>query len=246
VGRAKAVLRALLPPVVVSATRRVRRHLRLLGRGLSSPDPLLSDGVVGLRLIDKRDLNTIERAARDSEIRRRFGLLKARPSEYLARYREASRDGSAAAFAICDEGGECFGIVMVELRDAGRAELGYWLLPEGRGRGRATRALRLVSRWALSQPEIARLQLSTSPENTASQRVAERSGFKLEGVLRSYHEVGGHREDAVFFSLLPGDLDEGAEGDELGSVRSGRDAPHRHAPHEHAAGARDDLRSRQG
>jgi RimJ/RimL family protein N-acetyltransferase len=170
----------------------------------------LSDGVVELRLIEKRDLDTVRRAARDSEIRRRFGLLKESPSEYFARYREASRAGSGAAFAICDVGGECAGFVTVELREAGRAELGYWLLPEGRGRGRATRALRLVSRWALSQPDVARLELSTSPENTASQRVAERSGFRREGVLRSYHVVDGRREDAVFFSLLPGDLDERA------------------------------------
>ncbi len=176
----------------------------------SSQDRSLSDGVVELRLIDKRDLDTIKRAARDSEIRPRFGLLKVRPSEYFAHYREASRAGRGAAFMICDVGGECFGLVTVEWRDAGRAELGYWLLPEGRGQGHATRALRLASRWALSQPGVARLELATSPENTASQRVAERSGFRREGVLRSYHVVDGRREDAVFFSLLPGDLDEHA------------------------------------
>jgi [ribosomal protein S5]-alanine N-acetyltransferase len=67
-----------------------------------------------------------------------------------------------------------------------------------------------VSHWALSQPDVARLELSTSPDNAASQRVAERSGFRREGVLRSYHVVDGRREDAVFFSLLPDDLDERA------------------------------------
>jgi RimJ/RimL family protein N-acetyltransferase len=194
--------------MVVWAARRVRRRLRLLGTAPSSEEPSLSDGVVELRLIDKRDLDTIKRAARDPEVGRRFGLLKARPSEYFTRYRELSRAGSGAAFAICDVGGDCCGVVTVERRDPGRVELGYWLLPEGRGRGRATRALRLVSRWALSQPGVARLELGTSPENTASQRVAERSGFRREGVLRSYHVVNGRREDAVFFSLVPADLDD--------------------------------------
>jgi RimJ/RimL family protein N-acetyltransferase len=133
-----------------------------------------------------------------------------KPSEYLAHYQNALRNGTGAALAIRDVGGECFGLVWIELRTSGRAEVGYWLLPEGRGRGRATRALQLVSRWALSQPRIARLELSTSPENTASQRVAERSYFQREGVFRSHHEVGGRRGDAVFFSLLPGNLDERA------------------------------------
>ena len=100
------------------------------------------------------------------------------------------------------------GLAIAENRDAGRVELGYWLLPEGRGRGRATRAVQLVSRWALSQPGVARLELATASENTASQRVAERSGFQREGVLRSYNLVDGSREDAVFFSLLPGELEE--------------------------------------
>jgi hypothetical protein len=72
--------------------------------------------------------------------------------------------------------------------------------------------LRLLSRWALTQPGVARLQLSTSLENTASQRVAERSGFQREGVLRSYNEVDGCREDAVSFSLLLDELDERPQG----------------------------------
>jgi RimJ/RimL family protein N-acetyltransferase len=207
VGRAKAFLRAVLPPVVVSAVRRVRHRFRRR-IALSPAEPPLSDGVIELRLIDERDIDTIRRAADDSEIRRRFGVLKAKPAEYFERYRELSRCGGGAAFAICDVGNGGFGLVTVERRDQGRAELGYWLLAEGRGRGRATRAVRLVSRWALSQPGIARLELSTAPDNKASQRVAQRSGFRREGVLRSYHVVNGRREDAVSFSLLPGDLDE--------------------------------------
>ena len=173
---------------------------------LSPPDQPLTDGVVELRPIDERDLPVVERAARDPEIARRFGLSKTNGRRYVAGYRAAGREGRAAAFAISDVGGEPFGQVMVELRDAGRADVGYWLLAEGRGRGRATRALRLVSRWALGQPGVARLQLWTSPENTASQRVAERSGFQREGVLRSYGEVDGRRVDAVFYSLLPSDV----------------------------------------
>ena len=84
--------------------------------------------------------------------------------------------------------------------------MGYWLLPEGRGRGYATRSVRLLSEWALSSLGIARLQLWTEPDNVASQRVAERSGYVKEGVLRSYRERNGHRFDAVFYSLLPSDL----------------------------------------
>jgi len=139
----------------------------------------------------------IGRAARDSEICRRFGLSK--PSEYLAHYQNASRDGTGAALAIRDVGGECFGLVTIELHASGRAEVGYWLLPEGRGRGRATRALQLVSRWALTQPGVTRLELSTSPDNVASQRwpsaaaLSVRASFGRSRVLRRRRWLGCRR-----------------------------------------------------
>jgi RimJ/RimL family protein N-acetyltransferase len=203
----KGFLHAVLPPFVVSAVRRIRCRPRVPGMALSSPVVPLTDGVVELRPIDKRDLELIERGARNPEIRREFTLLRLKPSSYLARYRKASREKCAAALAICEPGGECFGLVTAEAHDRGKVELGYWMLPEGRGRGRAKRAVRLVSRWALSQPGVDRLQLATSPKNTASQRVAEYSGFQREGLLRSYQVVNGRREDAVFYSLLPDELD---------------------------------------
>jgi RimJ/RimL family protein N-acetyltransferase len=206
----KGFLHAVLPPFVVSALRWVRRRPRVPGMALFSPGVPLTDGVVELRPINKRDLELIERGARDPEIRREFTLLRLRPSRFIARYRKASRERCAAAFAICDPEGECFGLVTAEARDSGRVELGYWMLPEARGRGRVKRAVRLVSRWAVSQPGVDRLQLATSPENTASQRVAECNGFQREGVLRSYNVVNGRREDAVFFSLLPDELDDRA------------------------------------
>ena len=145
-GRAKEFVRAVLPPFVHSAARRVRRRSGGSGVGLSWPGSPLSDGVVELRLIDKADLELIERAVRDPEIRRQFAPLQGSPGEYIAHYRKASRERKLGAFVICAVGGEGFGVITVDLHSQERVEVGYWLLPEGRGAGRATRALRLVSR----------------------------------------------------------------------------------------------------
>jgi RimJ/RimL family protein N-acetyltransferase len=47
----------------------------------------------------------------------------------------------------------------------------------------------------------------TDPENIASQRVAEKAGFRREGILRSALEYrDGSRSDSVVFSLLPEEL----------------------------------------
>ena len=85
-------------------------------------------------------------------------------------------------------------------------DVGYWLASWARGRGVATRALRLLCAWAFDSLDLARIQLHTLPDNDASQRVAERAGFRREGLLRSWTEMKGRRVDLVMFSLLPGEL----------------------------------------
>jgi ribosomal-protein-alanine N-acetyltransferase len=79
-------------------------------------------------------------------------------------------------------------------------------LPEARGKGLATRAVRLISSWALHDLGLTRVGLLTEPSNLVSQRVAERAGFQREGILRAYAEIDGRRIDYVSFSLLASDI----------------------------------------
>jgi len=71
-----------------------------------------------------------------------------------------------------------------------------------------SRAVRLLAAWAFDDLHLARLQLTTDPENRASQRVAERCGFRREGHLRSHMLVlhTGQRRDSFVYGLLPGEL----------------------------------------
>jgi [ribosomal protein S5]-alanine N-acetyltransferase len=46
-----------------------------------------------------------------------------------------------------------------------QGSIGYWVAKESRGRGIATGALRLVSRWGLEEVGLPRLELVTDPEN---------------------------------------------------------------------------------
>jgi RimJ/RimL family protein N-acetyltransferase len=59
--------------------------------------------------------------------------------------------------------------------------------------------------WAFEALGLKRIELWTVPGNVASEHVAQRAGFKREGVLRSYAEIRGRRTDAVMHSLLPVD-----------------------------------------
>jgi RimJ/RimL family protein N-acetyltransferase len=173
---------------------------------LPVPDPPLGDGVVSLRPPEERDLPAIARGIHDSGVIRAFGRPTLSAEEVLELNRSRWDQGEAATFAICAPADSCVGHVFVNLTNMGRGTIGYWLLPEARGEGHATRAVILVSRWALRELALARLGLLAEAANERSQRVAERSGFKREGVLRAYGDIDGRRIDLVSFSLLPTDL----------------------------------------
>lgn len=178
---------------------------------LTPPDAPLTDGVVLLRPLTLDDLPGVEEALGDPEITHRFGKSPLSPPEFIASKQAGWAEG-AAAFAVIDLDGAFVGQVFAELGEAATAEVGYWLLPRGRGHGYAARAVKLLSMWAFASVGLARLQLWAEADNVASQRVAERTGFIREGVLRSFRQRDGERFDAILYSLLPSDLaEDGAE-----------------------------------
>jgi RimJ/RimL family protein N-acetyltransferase len=180
---------------------------------LRFPDPPLADDSIRLRPWSEADVDAAFRATQDALIPRFTRVPENQTEDGLRRFvtgQEPAREaGEALPLAIADaETDELLGSISL-LRfewPERRGEVGYWLAPWARGRGVATRAVRLLSRWALIELGLARLALHADIDNEASQRVAERCGFTREGVLRSFEERKGRRYDLVVFSLLPGDL----------------------------------------
>jgi RimJ/RimL family protein N-acetyltransferase len=64
------------------------------------------------------------------------------------------------------------------------AVVGYWVLPEARGRGVARRALARCARWGFEVVGLHRIALDHAVGHEASCRVAEHCGFRYEGTLR--------------------------------------------------------------
>ena len=87
-------------------------------------------------------------------------------------------------------------------RRRGACDIGYWLAREARGRGVMTRAVRLLSAWAFGELLVDRIEIIVDPRNASSRAVAERAGFRFEGVLRSYVVIKDRRRDMAMYSLL--------------------------------------------
>jgi [ribosomal protein S5]-alanine N-acetyltransferase len=62
-----------------------------------------------------------------------------------------------------------------------RAEVGFWVARAWRRRGIAVEAVQLVDSWAMTTLRLTRIDLRTTPDNEAAQRVAERAGFQRSG-----------------------------------------------------------------
>lgn len=115
----------------------------------------------------------------------------------------------AQAFAVTETtSGRVLGSIGLQPNDDGVGEIGYWIRATARGSGTMTRALVLLAAWALTEEGLARVQLRADVENTASRRVAEKAGFRLEGIMRSAHWNArlGRRQDWAIYSLLPDDV----------------------------------------
>jgi len=79
---------------------------------------------------------------------------------------------------------------------------GYIYRREDRSRGFMSEALRLFSAYLFATKPIGRLQASIIVGNTPSRRMAEKCGFRHEGVMRKVVVHNGKRMDMDLLSLL--------------------------------------------
>jgi RimJ/RimL family protein N-acetyltransferase len=172
----------------------------------------LQDGVIRLREWTMEDAPAVVRACQDPDIPHWIPWV---PRTYTLDDAETYIRGCIEsgderhAFAVIEpETDGLLGSIDMGINSQGyRGHVGYWVASEARGRGVCTRALRLLSRWALEELQLQRLELITDPDNVASQRVAEKVGYRREGVLRAHlKHSDGRIRDSVMFSLLPGEL----------------------------------------
>lgn len=171
----------------------------------------LTDGVVTLRPVRPGDEDALLDERSDREARRwaTSTRLWTAPDvrAYVASAPAVWLAGTEARFAVVDSAtATCAGSLGLRITvPAFRiAELGYGLRPGWRGRGLTTRAVRLAADWAFTTAGLARLEIGAAVGNVASQRVAERAGFRREGVARlRLPTPDGGRTDEVRFGLVP-------------------------------------------
>ena len=177
---------------------------------LHHPDPPLTDGVVALRAWRDDDAPALVEicddalAARFTSVPVPYSVADARA--WLADRRDSLAAGAGIALAIVRPPDDRpVGNIGIRLGEHAVGELGYLTGAATRGQGLMPRAVDVVTRWAFAELGLARVQLLAHPENAGSQRVAEKAGFRREGLLRRYWLQRDTRVDVVCWSRLPAD-----------------------------------------
>jgi RimJ/RimL family protein N-acetyltransferase len=178
---------------------------------LPVPEGLARDGIA-LRRLRARDAGSFAAAFRqDPRLGAAIGAEED-PTEvavrrFIARQPALRARGEFLGLAVTDSTRRPFlGHVMLHTVSwyHRRAELGYWLVAEARGRGAGTTAVSLLVDWAFAALELDRIEITTTPENRAARALAARLGFAEEGILRARNRERGRRVDVVMLARLRG------------------------------------------
>ena len=168
----------------------------------------LLDGELELRRLSLADRDAVVDACRDPQILRWTTLPDPFTASEVERFVDEAdarwTDGSAVELVIVSDG-RLLGAIHLAFHEEWRASVAYWLAPGARGRGVATRAVKLLVRWAFETFDgLVRVELWSVVGNDASDAVARRAGFLEEGILRSRLPSRGTYRD-VRCSLVRGD-----------------------------------------
>ena len=172
---------ALVPPVVSR---------------LPEQQPTLSAGDLTLRPWRDEDAPALMAVYADPAIQRWHceSLDGHEAARYAGHWTHLWRTGSRAGWAVVRDDTLAGRVTVSRLvLEGGQGEVTYWTAPAARGSGVAPAAVEAVAAWAFDLG-LHRLELQHSTLNRASCRVAQKTGFELEGTKRraGLHQDGWH------------------------------------------------------
>lgn len=122
----------------------------------------------------------------------------------LDKIREA-RNQDFLLMMIHNEHGKLIGMMHIKHFDrfARKCEISYFIDEHHQNKGYATRAIREMIEYIFSRTDMEKIFCRIDPENAASIRVAEKSGFQMEGRLRKEFRTGnGDIVDVLYYGIL--------------------------------------------
>jgi ribosomal-protein-alanine N-acetyltransferase len=129
----------------------------------------------------------------------------------LKRYAEDLRNDLAYAFLIfrSEDNALVGGLTLANIRRgvAQAGSIGYWTGAPFARKGHMTAAMRALVPFCFGTLRLHRLEAACIPDNTASVRLLEKTGFQREGYARNYLCINGVWQDHLLYARLKDDPD---------------------------------------
>jgi ribosomal-protein-alanine N-acetyltransferase len=129
----------------------------------------------------------------------------------IKRYAEDQRNDLAYAFLIFRDSDNALvgGLTLANIRRgvAQAGSIGYWVGEPFARQGYMTAALRALIPFSFGTLRLHRLEAACIPNNTASIRLLEKTGFQREGYARGYLCINGLWQDHLLYARLHDDAD---------------------------------------
>lgn len=178
----------------------------------------MAAGRLHLRPWEAHDADVVLRGGSDPDVQRWTQVpvpyTRADAEAFVGAYVPAQwAAGGDLVWAVCDatSGEPLASVGLHPARPANVREVGFWCLPEARGRGVVPDAVSAVARWAFAELGLGRLEWATEVGNAASLRVAVKAGFAFEGRRRaSMRQRDGSLREGWWAARLPEDGPDGA------------------------------------
>ncbi|WP_132058443.1 GNAT family N-acetyltransferase [Halorussus amylolyticus] len=170
------------------------------------PGPVyLSGERVDLRVTEREDIDFLQRARSDPDLRTPLTFTEPQTREQVEEFYEntIAADNGDANFLICRDGeDEPIGEANLFRVERDHAEVAYWLDADARGHGYATGAASLLLEYGFETRGLHRLYAKVVDFNDDSRRLLQRLGFSEEGRFRDHEFLNGEYRDVVVYGLL--------------------------------------------
>lgn len=174
--------------------------------------PTLQYGLITLRKPEERDIIPLYEGVQDPLIPK-FTRI---PANYqMANAEHYVRERSPNGFTMRTElqlaleyDGKFAGALSFHTLDLdeAKAEIGYWLTADVRGKGVATAATQLLTEYGFDTVGFHRIEAHVVASNHASLKVLKKAGYMQEGIMREKCcQDDGTREDMVLFAAIRSD-----------------------------------------
>jgi RimJ/RimL family protein N-acetyltransferase len=169
-------------------------------------ESILEGEITRLRPVQPSDLPYLVEWLQDGEVRRWLAALQTPPTleEEIDWYESTRENPDNLLWAMETTEGRLAGTIELRVAPhANRAELGIAIMDKALwSQGLGTDAIQSVLKFAFTEANLNRVELTTDETNARGLRCYEKCGFVREGLLREHRIVEGKYVNTVMMSIL--------------------------------------------